>query len=64
VVSSLAEEEQRLNELLSGKVVARVFRHRDREIVIEFDDGTRFFADASEIKNRLELSVTVGHEDG
>jgi hypothetical protein len=42
--------------MLTGKVVARVVRHRPGEVLIEFTDGTRFFADIS--SDGLELSIT------
>ncbi|MGE6695984.1 hypothetical protein ACQKE8_26535 [Sphingobium limneticum] len=42
--------------MLIGKVVRRVMRHRDGEVVIEFEDGSRFFADSD---SPLELSITL-----
>jgi predicted Ser/Thr protein kinase len=56
------EKEAKLAEnLLKGKVVDKVWRHRKREIGIEFTDGTRLFIDHTE--NGLELSVTGGLDD-
>ncbi len=42
--------------MLLGKVVQHVLRHRDGEVGIEFDDGSRFFADSD---SRLERSITL-----
>ncbi len=42
--------------MLHGKVVKRVWRHRDRELGIEFEDGTRLFAVVTQAG--LELSIT------
>jgi hypothetical protein len=57
-VMKLAEQAERASEMLHGKVVARVIRHRLAEVILEFTDGTRFFVDsATEV---LELSVTGG----
>jgi hypothetical protein len=53
------EEESRLaTEMLSGKAVARVIRHRATEVLIEFTDGTRLFVDQS--STGVELSITGG----
>jgi hypothetical protein len=40
-------------------MLTRVFRHNEREVVFEFSDGTRFFANGV---GPLELSVTGGGE--
>ena len=50
----LSGEASRLTQLLSGLVVREVFRHRDREIGIEFSDGTRLFVDSA-----TPIEVTV-----
>ena len=42
--------------MLLGKIVRRVIRHRDGEVLIEFEDGSRFFADSD---RPLALSITV-----
>ncbi|WP_210171809.1 hypothetical protein [Mesorhizobium sp. Root157] len=52
----LEEESERATSMLIGKVVRRVMRHRDGEVVIEFEDGSRFFADSD---SPLELSITL-----
>lgn len=59
---TLEEEAARLIELLRGKTVAKAWRHRDWEVVLEFSDGTRFFAD-SVSKEPIELSVTTTDPD-
>ncbi len=52
---SLTEEQAALERLLSGRTVAKIFRHRERELVLEFSDGARLIVDA---QTPLELSVT------
>ena len=54
----LAEESVRATEVLAGKVVLRVWRHRTAEVLVEFTDGTRLYVDRSE--DGVELSVTGG----
>jgi hypothetical protein len=56
---TLEQEAEQLAELLVGKTLTRVFRHRPAEVGFEFSDGTRFFADSA-AKTPLELSVTGG----
>ena len=58
---TLTEEERRATEMLSGRTVARVRRHRPQEVLIEFSDGTRLFVDAS--NEALELSITGDFEE-
>lgn len=53
---TLAEEARRATELLKGKTVAKVWRHRREEIGIEFTDGTRLFIDHR--PSELEISIT------
>ena len=53
---TLEEEAARATEFLRGKTVLNVWRHRDGEVVIQFNDGTRFFASA--LNDSLELSIT------
>ena len=52
---TLEAEALRATELLAGKVVASVSRHGEREVLVQFTDGTRLFVDAD---MPLELSVT------
>jgi hypothetical protein len=58
---TLEEEAKRVTELLVGKVVETIWRHRPGEIVIQFTDGNRFFANVN--GNSLELSITDGNGD-
>ena len=53
---TLDDEEGRATELLRGKAVASVRRHRPQEVLIEFADGTRLFVDTT--SEPLELSIT------
>jgi hypothetical protein len=55
-MSDLENESAKLTELLKGKVVKTVRRHRSSEVMIEFDDGSRLFVDRS--SEGLEFSVT------
>ncbi|MDO0863478.1 hypothetical protein JH265_02565 [Xanthomonas campestris pv. campestris] len=41
---------------LAGKIVQTVWRHRSSELVIQFTDGSRIFADVKE--DALEHSIT------
>ena len=52
----LAEESARATEMLLGKVVARVVRPKEGEVLVEFADGTRLFIDRS--ADGVELSIT------
>ena len=55
---SLQEEATRLSQLLKGKTVRIVRRHRLTELLIEFEDGARLYVDRSD--SGLEFSVTDG----
>lgn len=52
----LQTEARRATELLTGKTVLQVWRHRPAEVGIEFDDGTRLFIDVKD--DAVELSIT------
>ena len=52
----LADEATRATEMLRGKIVARIDRHSEAEVLVEFTDGTRLFVDLS--GSALELSIT------
>lgn len=54
--NSLQAEAARATEMLQGKVVQAVWRHNERQLGIEFTDGTRLFVDHQPIG--LELSIT------
>jgi len=60
-MDDLKAEEEVLETLLRGKVVAIVKRHRANKLLIQFDDGTRLYVDGS--RDGLELSVTGGAEE-
>jgi len=57
----LEQEASSATEILSGKVVAKVFRHRVEEVCIEVTDGTRIFVDQK--ADGIELSITNGAEE-
>lgn len=55
----LTEEQSRLNILLKSKKVAKIFRRKRHEVVIEFEDGARLFVNTiDERKSPIEISVT------
>jgi len=60
MAKELEDEAILATQLLAGKAVALVRRHRISEVVIEFTDGTRLFVDAA--GNALELSITGDSE--
>jgi hypothetical protein len=51
---TLDEEGERATAMLLGKVVKRIARFREREVLIEFEDGARLFVDSA---TPLELSI-------
>ena len=57
---NLETEARHATDLLRGKVVRLVWRHRPREVGIEFTDGTRLFVTA---QSELELSITGGENN-
>jgi hypothetical protein len=58
----LEKEARRATDLLRGKVVRVVWRHRANEIGLEFDDGTRLFVDVGP-NGELDVSITGGASD-
>ena len=60
-MTDLNAEAERATELLRGKVVARVERHREAEVMVEFTDGTRLYIDRSD--SGVELSITGAGEE-
>lgn len=56
----LADEATRATEMLQGKVIARITRQRETEVLVEFADGTRLFIDRS--GPGVELSITGAPE--
>lgn len=57
----LIDEAERVTAMLAGKVVRTVWRHREGELGIEFEDGTRLFAEVTH-GSQIELSITGGPE--
>jgi hypothetical protein len=59
----LKTEGKRASEMLKGKVVARVTRHRAEEVCLEFTDGSRIYVDRKAEGEGLELSITGTGDD-
>jgi hypothetical protein len=59
-MDELSHEAQRATEMLRGRTVRAVVRHRPSEVLIEFHDGTRLFVDSA---GALELSITDRADD-
>jgi hypothetical protein len=57
----LEDEAARLTDLLCGKITKLVQQGRSREIMIEFEDGTRLFVDCK--VGDIECSVTGGSSE-
>ena len=55
-MQKLEQEALDLKELLKDKTVSNIVRHNEKELLIEFSDGTRFFVNS--IEEKLDLSVT------
>jgi len=53
---NLDQEAEQVTNLLKGKVVATVWRHSERELGIQFSDGSRLFVDHA--VNGIEVSIT------
>lgn len=56
----LKGEARRATEMLAGRSIKLVARHREGEVMIEFEDGARFYADSA---GPLELSITLPDAD-
>jgi hypothetical protein len=54
----LEQESIQATEILQGKVVSRVIRHRETEVLVEFADQCRLFVDRTQ--GGVELSITGG----
>ncbi len=52
----MKDEIVKINSILRGKKVLRVFQSKENEIGIEFEDGTRFFIDLTD--DGFEFSIT------
>ncbi len=59
----LKKEEERATKLLKGRTVKKIRRHRKEEVVIEFEDSTKFYIDWRENENELDLSITGNFEE-
>lgn len=57
----LADEAEHATTLLAGKVVRTVWRHSEAELGVEFEDGTRLFAEVTH-GSQIGLSITGGPE--
>ncbi len=57
----LIKEEERATKLLKGKVIKKIRRHRKEEVVIDFEDGTRFSFDWR--AGKLDLSITGNFDE-
>jgi hypothetical protein len=55
-MADLEDEAARLTDLLRGKIIKAIRRHRPDEMLIEFDNGTRLFI--NRFSGGLEFSVT------
>ena len=53
---NLKEESKKATELLEGRKVQVIVRHKPSEVLIQFTDGSRLFIDIS--NEELELSIT------
>jgi hypothetical protein len=53
---ALKKEARETTKMLKGKIVEKVWRHRPKEIGIQFTDGSRLFVDME--TDGLELSIT------
>ena len=56
----LKKEAKAATEMLKGKIVDQIWRHRPKEIGIQFTDGCRLFVDME--PEGLELSITGGED--
>lgn len=56
VNSELKAEAKRATEILKGKVVLAVWRHTEKQLGIQFTDGTRVFVDHA--PSCVEVSIT------
>jgi hypothetical protein len=53
--SETSEMEKRLNSLLAGKLIEKIWLNEDKELVIQFKGGGRLLIDSN---SPLDLSVT------
>ncbi len=57
MTDDLDDEARRATDLLAGKTVLHVWRHRASEVGVEFTDGTRLFVNTVP-DGAVELSIT------
>lgn len=57
----LLNEAKRATEMLGGKVIHAIARHRNGEVGVQFTDGTRLVIGSTE--SGLELSITEGDDE-
>jgi hypothetical protein len=58
---NLKKEAETATELLKGKIVAKIYRHRAKEVCIKFTDGSCLFVDHNE--DNVEISITGGGDE-
>ncbi len=56
MTKSLKKESEIATKLQKGKIIKKIIRHKKKELIIEFTDGSRLFIDHKE--KGLELSIT------
>jgi hypothetical protein len=56
--ADLKRDARSATRMLKGKVVHRVWRHREAEIGVQFTGGTQFFVDRSD--SGVEISIVGG----
>jgi hypothetical protein len=61
--SKLNEDAKRATELLRGKIVSMIARHKSAELTIQFEDGNRLFVHIADSRE-LEISATGGQVVG
>ena len=57
----LKKEDTRATKLLKGRMVKNIRRYKKEEVVIDFEDGTRFSIDWRD--DELDLSITGNFEE-
>ena len=55
----LEEQAKRATDMLAGKVVSRVVRAHEGEVLVEFEDGTRLFVD----RNQTGVEISYHRRD-
>jgi len=60
---TLEEEEKKATELLKGKIVKRIKRYNESEIIITFEDGTEFFIFCQNDQMNLSIADTFKNDE-